>query len=508
MTSLFRQRSSNFAPALLAACALLIVATLAGSAKAVVPNPVNKYTFNNGNANDSIGAKNGTVVDNTGISSYTGGSLNLTANNTTSGQDWTNPATVGAFVDLPNGVFTDAVIGGTFGQVTVETWVTVQQNKEWSRIWDFGTSGPGEGLSGDSPNAKYVFVASQIGNGNNRVGGSTHNTADAYAFLPTGGPLSVNVKHHVVLTLDQNDFSGGLDGTARLFVDNVAGPASAIAGGLFLDAMVDNNNWIGRAQWNDQLFDGLVDEFRIYNVALTPAQVTESFTIGPDPVPLPVLTVNRGTGEIAIKNPSGDLFNVKAYSIGSANGGLNPTGWQSINNGGTFDTNGTWGPSPNPLTPAAIGEVITSGATDGGPIAGGTSRTIGSAWARTPLSSDLTFSYQLNGGAVTTGIVEYIGGEPLRGDLNGDGAFTSTDWTTFLANHGANLAGQLPAVAYQKGDLDGNLTNDYADFVIFKSAYNAVHGAGSFELMSGVPEPATWLFSLVAAAIAGCSRRR
>ena len=86
---------------------------------------------------------------------------------------------------------------------------------------------------------------------------------------------------------------------------------------------------------------------------------------------------------------------------------------------------------------------------------------------------------------------------------------TAADWAIFTANNGTSLAGQLPAVAYQKGDLDGNLTNDYADFVIFKSDYTATHGAGSFELMSGgVPEPTTLLISLMAAAIVGCFRRR
>jgi hypothetical protein len=62
--------------------------------------------------------------------------------------------------------------------------------------------------------------------------------------------------------------------------------------------------------------------------------------------------------------------------------------------------------------------------------------------------------------------------------------------------------------AYLKGDLDGDLDNDYNDFQLFKTDYNAAHGAGSFELMSGVPEPATWLFSLAAAGLVACFRRR
>ena len=62
-----------------AACRLLLAAgALAASALAAdAATPKHKYTFNQGNANDSLGGMNGVVVDNTGISSYTGGALDL-----------------------------------------------------------------------------------------------------------------------------------------------------------------------------------------------------------------------------------------------------------------------------------------------------------------------------------------------------------------------------------------------------------------------------------------------
>src|SRR3954454_25078341 len=99
------------------ACAIGILAACGSPASAVL---VNKYTFNNNTANDSVGGQNGVVVDNTGIATYTGGAINLSGNNGAgSNQDFTQPATVGAFVDLPNGVFTSAVNGGTFGQASL-----------------------------------------------------------------------------------------------------------------------------------------------------------------------------------------------------------------------------------------------------------------------------------------------------------------------------------------------------------------------------------------------------
>jgi hypothetical protein len=109
-----------------AVCVVGFVAACGSPAPAAL---VNKYTFNNNTANDSVGSQHGVVVDNTGIARYTGGAIDLSGNNGAgSNQDFSLPATVGAFVDLPNGIFTNAVNGGTPGTVTLETWLTVQQH--------------------------------------------------------------------------------------------------------------------------------------------------------------------------------------------------------------------------------------------------------------------------------------------------------------------------------------------------------------------------------------------
>ncbi len=125
--------------------AIGILAACAAPAGAAL---VNKYTFNDNTANDSVGGQNGVLVDNTGIARYAGGNLDLTGNNGAgSNQNFALPATVGAFLDLPNGIFTNAVNGGTFGQVTIETWINVQQHRNWAEAFVFGTSNGGEGMA-------------------------------------------------------------------------------------------------------------------------------------------------------------------------------------------------------------------------------------------------------------------------------------------------------------------------------------------------------------------------
>jgi hypothetical protein len=117
--------SMSWCNVLCAAAALILVGS---PAHAVLTN---KYTFNNNTPNDSgPGAANATIVDQTLISRYVGGAIDLSANNgALSGQNFSLPTTIGAYVDLPNGVFKTAVTTAdpNAGDVTLEIWATPQQ---------------------------------------------------------------------------------------------------------------------------------------------------------------------------------------------------------------------------------------------------------------------------------------------------------------------------------------------------------------------------------------------
>ena len=68
---------------------------------------------------------------------------------------------------------------------------------------------------------------------------------------------------HLALTLGGN--------TGVLYVDG----KPHVAGQILLDPAHINStlNYIGKSQFNDPLFDGMIDEFRIYDYALDPGQV-------------------------------------------------------------------------------------------------------------------------------------------------------------------------------------------------------------------------------------------
>jgi hypothetical protein len=490
------------------ACAIAGLAACATSASAAL---VNKYTFNDNTANDSVGGQHGVLVDNTGIARYTGGALDLTGNNGAgSNQNFALPTTVGAFLDLPNGIFTSAVNGGTFGTVSIETWITVQQNRNWAEAFVFGTSNGGEGVANGGGATAYVAMIPQSGAAPPDFRATSKAPTGNPAEIPiigTSTPLPVNQRHHVVLVLDHNDTTAGPNGTASLYLNN-GPPATAQISG-FLDLVVDNNNWVGRSQWPDPLFDGFVHELRIYDHALSATEVSQSFTTGPDAIALPVLVINRDTGGVSIANQSTGNLQLKGYSISSAAGSLNPTTWTSIDAGNTFDPNGTWAAQSSTAT--RLAESVTGGTLDGGTLAGNTSSGVGTPWIKTPFE-DVVFGYTLGDDSTGFGFVQYTGNGGAafgRSDLNGDGAVNVADWSLFVPNSFTTFTSDTTAAAYRKGDLDGDKDNDYADFQLFKTDFIAANGAAAFAELGGVvPETSSVVLAAIALSTVGLRVRR
>jgi glucose/arabinose dehydrogenase len=100
-------------------------------------------------------------------------------------------------------------------------------------------------------------------------------------------------------------------------------------------------------------------------------------------------------------------------------------------------------------------------------------------------------------------VFRIVPGEPLmRSDLNFDSEVDEADWGIFLTYNKTNFVGLTPSEAYARGDLDGDIDNDFFDFQIFRADFDAVQGAGAFEsLLARVPEPSTWSFTLGAATV-------
>jgi hypothetical protein len=257
------------------ACGLALACCSTGNATLV-----HRYSFTS-DVSDSVGGAHGSVVDPGGPTAvFGGGVLDVSAN---TGQG-SNGITEDAYVNLPNGIVTAAANGGVAGQLTVEIWARSSTNNNWAALFSAGTSNGGEDQSPAGNASDYIQIIPQNG-ANGRIRTTTHAAnVGPEGFVDYTSAMSTTQTTHLVSVYDQ---SGGLPGTVTLYVDGGLVGSAAIATGLNIGAMPDNNNWLGRSQWNDSVFDGSYDELRIYDAALDAGQVAKHFQFGPNLVPEP-----------------------------------------------------------------------------------------------------------------------------------------------------------------------------------------------------------------------------
>ena len=97
-----------------------------------------------------------------------------------------------------------------------------------------------------------------------------------------------------------------------------------------------------------------------------------------------------------------------------------------------------------------------------------------------------------------------------KADLDMNGEVNALDWNSFRMGINGDFTGLTMSQAFLLGDVDHDLDNDLADFVLFKEAYEQINGFGSMEALLSVPEPSTFglLLSSIGAAAAGrrCDR--
>ncbi|WP_330269175.1 family 43 glycosylhydrolase [Streptomyces griseorubiginosus] len=163
-------------------------------------------------------------------------------------------ATGSPYVKIPNGVLKDA------GSVTVSTYAKWKGGSSFQ--WLFG-------LGPDSD--KYLFATPSNG-GNSLYSAITKASWSAESKLTAGSQLTPGEWRHVTVTLD------GSTGALVLYVDGVeaARTTTTIKPSELYDAHKDYSGYIGRSLYaGDPSFGGEVDDFRVYDRALTAAEVME-----------------------------------------------------------------------------------------------------------------------------------------------------------------------------------------------------------------------------------------
>ena len=156
------------------------------------------------------------------------------------------------YVTLPIGPLISSLSSATF-----TSWVNfANAGGAWQRIFDFG-SGTGT----------YIFLCPRTGSGGplrlaiTTGGGGGESLIDSPETLPSGW-------HHVAAVIE----TVGM----RLYVDGVvvvSGPTTVIPS----DLGETSSNWLGRSQYSaDGYLNASLDDFRIYNYALSQDEIAET----------------------------------------------------------------------------------------------------------------------------------------------------------------------------------------------------------------------------------------
>ncbi|HOQ04002.1 MAG TPA: hypothetical protein PKY88_02140 [Anaerohalosphaeraceae bacterium] len=229
---------------------LLLAGLLVWPASAAITH---RYSFTS-DASDSVGGADGTLVNNPAIAN---GQI----------QFFGGTDAAGAFVNLPG----STIAINTYSQLTIEYWSTQTTDNGWTMTTSFGdTWGNGYGMN-------YLFLTS--GRGDNVARAAIANTPDSDA--PWGDEVGVNgpeyndsIEHHYVMTVDGTNVALYIDGVLQ---------GTAPLGSTTLANLSNTKAYIGKGVYTvDGTWAGYINEYRIYNHALTQTGVTLSNQLGPD----------------------------------------------------------------------------------------------------------------------------------------------------------------------------------------------------------------------------------
>ena len=154
-----------------------------------------------------------------------------------------NLTTTNPFIQLPSYV-------ANHEEITIATWINWRGGSMWQRVFDFG--------NGDD---SYMFLTPRAGNG--RVRFAIKNGGDEQQLNGTA-MLGVARWIHVAVTLGKDKAVLYLDGVAVDESENIT-----ISPNDFKPIL----NYIGRSQFSDPMLGASIDDFRIYNYALSNTEV-------------------------------------------------------------------------------------------------------------------------------------------------------------------------------------------------------------------------------------------
>lgn len=184
-------------------------------------------------------------------------------------------------------------------------------------------------------------------------------------------------------------------------------------------------------------FIGLLDDFRVYDQALSNAEIA-ALAGPPDTL---VVDIDPVTGAVSLRNSTDEAIPLDYYELTSPSGSLNTTGWVSLEsqNRNGFNAGTGQGDGWEELGTATDERLAEGRLLGGSEIAAGESLPIGNAFA-TSGQLDLQVTYRSFGEFQNGRLGEASVGQP--GDFNDDGLVNAADYTAW--HDASGLAIVLP----------------------------------------------------------------
>jgi hypothetical protein len=250
-------------------CALVVVLLMSGAIQATL---VHQYNFDDGTANDSVGNADGTLF---GDATIVDGALVLDGD--------------GDYMSMPG----DVIAMNNYSEDSIEVCFAsvAGGNTGFHMIAAFGEEGTG---ANTGFGYKYLFLSPARGDDVSRAAIQTSSMDDSPWDDETGVNAAVEhddgLTHHFVATVNATDITFYIDGvligsTALDTGNEVAGIGQAVA-------------YLGKGVYPiDPLWAGSIDEFNIYNHALSLAEVEAGYQ---DCIPEPATIAILGLGFLAL----------------------------------------------------------------------------------------------------------------------------------------------------------------------------------------------------------------
>ena len=216
-------------------------------------------------------------------------------------------------VKLPNGIVSN------LHDFTISTWVNPGATTTWSRIFDFG-----------SGTSTYMFLAASAGSTPRFAITTSGNGTPGEQIINAPSALPIGQWTHIAITL-----SGG---TGRMYVNGVQ-VAQNTAMTLTPSSMGNTTqNYIGKSQYDDPYLNAAVDDFQIYDRALSAAEVTALQT-APGAGNVASYKFDEASGESVLDSSGNGKTGTVLIGTASIDG---PPGLQTFSPGSSQDTNVTF----------------------------------------------------------------------------------------------------------------------------------------------------------------------